>query len=704
LPGATATISVTLPSAVAAADLLVALEPATTPDLAPANGGIMPQAPQPLAVAGHPPTAAGARLPAISYQSGPAGFLVSGDVGAGGPGLATLQIPLPDEPGNWRVMVYALDGAARVARAATTVRVSEPLISTLITPPNLRRGDEADLVLELTNTVAFTRSLQVDLDLQGAGLTTPAAAEQQLLLAPGSTQTLTWRFTPEPNADAISVQVRLNDGANTTLTRRMPVLPATARAPFTGATLRNTGSLELTLPESAVRAEELELALAPSLSATLAESVQHIAALPEPSTVDRAAQALIAARLAAIVNNPDSLDWREQARFAVEALLTNQNNDGGWGWWPGMPSDPFVSAFVVEALAVNQPTFGSAARPDPRAFTYLERSAANAEPNLRAYLAFAAARAGQPLPDTTALLDSDLGPAGLAYLALALPADQAEPVLTRLSTLPGPPWSAAPASRLPNSPTAINAAVVEAFRNRSPGAPQIAAAENALAESWGIDGWGGSFSAARVAAALPLSIPSNGPRRITLNDQMLAGATTPFTTTVRARVTTTDFGTPLTLTVESSGTAPYLLAYRTMVEPAPVRAPAAILTVSYHDPAGGALVAPTQLRAGQLVEIRLQIIATQRIAGAQIILDLPATLLPLEATPSGPVIRAQINAPAAQVQFFAPQLNMGVSRQTVLARVTARGSFTVPPPYLVTLDGAAHGPVVTLAPNLIFSR
>jgi alpha-2-macroglobulin len=705
LPGATATISVTLPATIATADLLVVLEEGTTPDRAPGNGGIAPQAPPPLAVAGHPPIGVGARAPAISYRTGTGGFLVSGDVGAGGPGLATLQIPLPNQPGSWRIAVYALDGIARIARATTLVTVSEPLISALIAPPTLRQGDEADLVLELTNTVAVTRSLQVDLELQGATLTTPAADNQQLLLAPDSDQTLTWRMTPNPAATTITARMRLNDGANTTLERRIPVLPAPLSAPLAAETTRNAGPLELTLPFDPAVTSDLEVALAPSLSAALADIADRIVAIDAASTVDRAAHAIIAARLAGITGNPEAARGREAAGATIAVLLSEQNNDGGWGWWPKTPSDPFVTAFVVEALAINQSLFGTAARPDPRAMAYLERQAAGAEPNLRAYMAYAAMRFGQPLPNTADLLASELEPAGLAYLALALPADEAALAIERLLALPGPPWDASERSPLPDSPVAVTAVGLEALRNRSPGATQIGAAERFLHEAWGIDGWGGSFSAARIAAAFPLTLPTiGGPRRITLNDQALISATTPFTGTTRARVAIDGFRTPLILAVETSGAAPYLLAYRAPVAAAPVRAPAAILTMSYHDPATGALVAPTQLRSGQLVEVRVQTIAMQPITGAQLTLHLPTTLTPLETEAQTPFIHAQIDASQAQVRFFAPHLSAGVSHQSVLVRVAARGSFTAPAPRLEALDGAAVGTTVLVAPDRILIR
>lgn len=705
LPGATATISVTLPTAVSAADLLVTLESATLPDQTPDNGGIAPQAPPPLAVAGHPPDGTTVRPTTITYRTGPTGFLVSGDVGAGGPGLATLQVPLPRQPGPWRISVYALEGVARVGRASTTVSVSDPLISTLLAPPAVRPGDNAELMLELTNTVPVTRSLQVDLELQGATLTTPAADDQQLLLASGSRQTLTWQFTPDPTATSVVARVRLNDGASTTLEQVIPVLPTALSGPFRSVSTWASGPLEWDLPVEPRLTEALEIALAPSLPATLADSAAQFSAAGERSIADQAAHLFIAARLGAVNANPDAAAWREQARRVSADLLSRQNNDGGWGWWPDTPSDPFISAFAVEALAVHRSLFGGAARPDPRAGAYLERQAVDAEPNLRAYIAYVAARSGQPLPAAIDLSSSDLGPAGLAYLALALPPNAATEAVERLMALPGPPWAEPAGSRLPDNPAAVHAAVVEALRSRNPSAPQIVAAEQLLRTAWSVDGWGGPFSAARIAAAFPLNLPTGGgPRRIALNEQPLISATTPFTSTVRLRIPAAQLRAPLILAVETSGAAPYLLAYRATTEPIVVRAPAAILTVTYHDPTTGTLVAPSRLRAGRLIEVRVQTLTTERIAGAQLTLDLPAALIPLEAALQGPFVHAQITPESAQVRFFAPNLEPGVSQQTILLRVAARGTFAAPSPQLIARDGADYGASIVLAVDHIQSR
>jgi hypothetical protein len=704
-PGATATLSITLPDDVRAADLLVALAPADLPDLEPADAGIAPQAPPPLTVAGHPPLETGARITTISTMAGRPGYFVSGDAGAGGPGLTTLQIPLPREAGDWRITVYALDGVSRAGRAATVVSVQPPLGSELRAPATLRHGDAADVTVELVNTAPMTRSLQIGLDLQGATLATPGAADQQLRLAPESAQTVTWRIAAAATAERVLARVQIAEGsALTTLERTLTVAPPTALPPFNAGTTSATGPVQLTIPLDPA-ATQLEIALAPSLPAALADTAERLAAAEDPSTVDRAALALIAARLAPLGDTSDDERWRNLAVATVDDLQAMQNNDGGWGWWPNTPSEPFVSAFVVEALGANRALLGAQARPDPRAPAYLARVTPSVDPDLRAYLAFAAARAGQLPAGSADLLDEELSAAGLAYLALALPAGQAGPAIDRLLALPGPPWEGAEQTRLPSGGVAVNAAVAEALRSRQPNAPQLAAVESFLREAWGVDGWGGAFSAARIAGALPLNQSSaGGPRRITLNDQQLIGAATPLSSTVRISIPAEELGATATLGIETSGAAPYLVAYRSAAEAPPVRAPAAVIGLTYHDAATGALIAPTQLRAGQLVEVRIQTIATAPITGAAITVDLPTALLPLEAPIRTPFVHVQIAAEIAQVRLFAPRLEAGVAQQTVLVRVAARGAFVQPPPRLSTPDGAEPGPIITLAPAFIMVR
>jgi hypothetical protein len=701
LPAATATLSVSLPITSRNAELLISLAPADMPDQTLPNAGVGPKAPPPLASAGHPPQSTVPRTTTINATAGPPGFLVPSSTGAGGSNNRTLQFDLPAQAGNWRIHVFAIEGVNRVVHSSTVVAINPPIERELLAPATLRVGDEADLVVNLTNNAPISQTVRLELDLRGADLITPAATEQTILLAPFTQQPLTWNISAAPDATQLDLQLTLlSNEQRSTITRTIPVLAASAHQPSTSNTITASGPLSLPLPQTPAR----EVVLAPSLPAALAAVADQIVAQPAPSQIDHAAHAIIATRLATIGAPPGAPHWQARAFAALTQLHANQNSDGGWGWWAQTPSDPFVSAFVVEALTSTRALPGNPPNPDARALAYLTRSATNAEPNLHAYLAYAANRAGQPLSSAASLRNADLDPAGTAYLALALPANQAAPLVERLLTLPDPPWYASTNSSLPNHPVSVTASVISALRLQRPGAPPIALAEAYLRSAWNTTNWDGAFNAARVALALPLSLPTAGPNQLRINNTVLISTTTPLTRTVRFQIADSVPGELLTLNVATTGTAPYLLAYRSAAPETPVRTPAAVISVSYHHPITGVVVAPTQFRAGQLLEIRLQTLALQPISGAQISLALPSALIPLEMIAQAPFIHAEPDPAQATIQLSAPRISTGIAQQRLLVRVGARGSFTIPPPHLTTPDHRAPESIVVLAPRTLIVR
>src|SRR5260370_25320515 len=41
---------------------------------------------------------------------------------------------------------------------------------------------------------------------------------------------------------------------------------------------------------------------------------------------------------------------REMVSTGLQRIVAAQNSDGGWGWWPGNQSDPYMSAYVLYGL------------------------------------------------------------------------------------------------------------------------------------------------------------------------------------------------------------------------------------------------------------------------------------------------------------------------------------------------------------------
>lgn len=711
LPGSTATLTVTTGDAAGPlpADFLVTLAP-DLGDAAPATQALTlrPGPPAPFSVAAlPPPPAAPPAEPALTQPARPGVFLPL-DAAAGAPGVAVGRVPLPADVGRWRLTAYATSGPDRVGAESAVITTTRPLAYALVAPPALRAGDRAGVTLTLRNTSAVTSEVRVG--VEGAGLTlVPPPAGQTLTLAPGATGALAWQATPAPGAERATLRISIAAaGLRETLRRNLPIV---AEAPLAsrGTTFVARGPLAATL-DLTDASGDLRVAVAPGVRAALADQAAALAARPTPATDDRAALALIAAGLARGADSVETQRWSTVAREAVESLAAAQNADGGWGWWPGGPSEPVVTAFVVEAGVAVRAALGDTAPPNLRAVGYLGRVAPATDPDARAYIAYVLARAGVD-PATVpaalspaALLNAPLAADGLAFLALALSPNQAAAPLDRLAALTvteraAPPllrWAVDTPGALPRSETSVTAAAAQALAVRRPGAAELPGAERALLAAWGVDGWPTSFEAARVAAALLARAPQQpaGPRQVLVAGAPLIGAGTPFTTTLRAAVPATGLGPAPALSVQADTTASYPVAYSHGAAPAN---PAGGLAVGLEliDPADGAPLDPRTLRLGQPVAIRVTAVVPGPLLRADLEVALPGGLEPVSTTPRAPFIHAAGPDAGRRLVFSAANLAPGVYTQTILTRAVAPGTFTAPPARLV----ATYSPeLVALAP------
>ncbi|MCX7790829.1 MAG: hypothetical protein N2378_09340, partial [Chloroflexaceae bacterium] len=546
--------------------------------------------------------------------------------------------------------------------------------------------DRAVITLDLRNTGTGRRQVRARLKRSNLILERTAPVEQRLTLDEGATGRLTWRVRPESGAAEASISLTIvTDGQPDTLTRRIPI-EALVASTLSGATIPAVGPLEVTVERPATT-DPLVVAIAPGARAALEDQAERLAAVPLPSVDEQACLALIAARLAREAQGPERDRWAALIRDALRDLETAQNEDGGWGWWPASPSRPFVTALVLEAQAAAHATLGDSRPPNLRAVTYLSRAAPAADPDTRAYIAYALARAGHTDPGTMALLDAPLAADGLAFLSLALSPGQASAALDRLQALArretnaaNQPnlvrWTADRPAGLPGGATAVTAAAVQALRAGRPGAGELPGAERALLAAWGVEGWPSPWDAARVAAALPAEAASvAGPRRALLDGTPLPGDGAPITRTLRVSVTP---ATPVaTLRVEADAAARYLLAYAVPRNTSEAAGPIA-LDLELVDPDTGAALGDTPVQTGQIVALRLTLVTARPLRRASIVVPLPAGL---EALPGGarqPLRRATAFA-AGRITLQAADLAPGVYTGTVIARAIAGGTYSAPP-------------------------
>lgn len=687
-PAASAVLTVTLadPSGPAGADLLVAIVPADqAPDPPLTLERFRAEGVAPSAVALFPPAAAAAANPPPAPVLGLPGVARELSAGAGGAGVIVGRVPLPDRPGRWLITVYAFSGADRVAVAATLVTTSLPLELRPTAPAALRPGDEAEAALELRNTSGTTQTLAVELIGQEVVVAGQAAPRRQVLLAPGGAQRVSWPIALGPAAAAPEVRFRVS-GAGIGEERALPVRvlhsPPPEVAADAGATLIGSGPLSATLELSPTA--DLVIAVAPGLRATLLESAAALLAQERRTLDDEASLLLIAAGLARTAPADERERWAQISIETGARLRAAQNRDGGWGWWPQAPSEPWVSAVALEALAAERDLAVERPPPPARAIGYLTRMLPGAAPDLQAQIAYALARAGGA-PDTAAIPRGELSPLGLAYLGLADPAANGSGADSGITQ--------------PQDRAVLAALTLQLIRERGQAAA-AQTAERALMQRWQVAGWPGAFAAARVAAALATGAPADlgGPRRILFETMPVASG--PVSGTLRLRLTAAQHaqigGSGRVLRVEADGGARYLLAYQLAASELPATPS---LVARYRDVASGAERDPDTLRLGETVVLELTLIQTRALGRADLQIALPAGLL-IQSVQAHAPLRTRLADPAGRsLLLSAAPLPPGVYTMRITAEVVAVGRFGAPPARLSAPYDAPESWIVAPLPG-----
>jgi uncharacterized protein YfaS (alpha-2-macroglobulin family) len=372
-------------------------------------------------------------------------------------GLATVTVKLPDNLTTWRMTARSLTADTRVGQGDQDLVASKPLLIRPTLPRFLTVGDQITLQAVVQNTTAIPIEATVRLD---AGLLKLGSAAEQTVQVPANDRVVV-RWSAEAPKDGQSTLLftvsggGLQDAIEQSLPVQRFITPeVVASAGQVGAnpvveTLKIPAA---SLPSSGPPQGELTVELVPSLAAGVQsglEYLEHYGYDCTEQTVSRFLPNAVSYRLFKQLGVDDptlKADLEANLSSGLQRLYALQQLDGGWGWWSGDSSNPYLSAYVVQGLVEAQKAGYSV---DPAVLSaglsYLKAGlggnrvggrTTSWQKNTRAYILFVLAEAGAPdRGRTVALYDqrAELDIYGRAYLLMTL--HSLDPADTRVTTL-----------------------------------------------------------------------------------------------------------------------------------------------------------------------------------------------------------------------------------------------------------------------------
>jgi len=365
-------------------------------------------------------------------------------------GRARVQIVLPDNLTTWVFDARAVTADTKVGEGRSEVVATRPLLIRPVAPRFFVVGDSATLGAVVNN--ATDAPVDAEVFLAGSGVVFKGDALQKVSVPARGAARVNWEVvTVDAAAAVLTFTVKsgaLQDSAT----------PSLATAPGGGIPILDYESPEVVAtageaPEAGTRVEVI--ALPQRLTTGRGELTVHVdaslgqAALragrslreTEYESVETTASRLI---VESSLAQSDAVDEAAVQR-ALQRLFNAQNDGGGWGWWDDDDSRPYLTAYVLTAVASAKRagfTYDQSSIERARDYLIAQSSTPASElgtaaaANLRAFILFALADAGfADVGRMGAMYEQrvKLGHYGRALLALALAKAQADDA--RIATL-----------------------------------------------------------------------------------------------------------------------------------------------------------------------------------------------------------------------------------------------------------------------------
>jgi len=364
-------------------------------------------------------------------------------------GTAQVKVTLPDNLTTWRMDARAVTDDTRVGEATQEILSTRPLSIDLQTPRFLVSQDQVQIGATVHNNTSSALAVIVTLTT-ATGATLQSNAAQNVQVPAQQQAYVTWDLTVQRDATRVDLVAQAEGGGYSDATtptlaslpgQGLPVLAYHVTETVGSAgVLTAAGSVTqaVLLPQSPEAANtSLSVDSSPSLAASMLDGLTYLKDYPYlcmEQTVSRFLPNLLslrALRLAGKSSSDLQKNLDNNVLPALQRINSNQNSDGGWGLWPGSPSQPTTSAYVIIGLVearksgytVSDSVLGNGLNYLSSNLPQTTSSQEFWQNNQVAFMLFALAQGGQPADGMATDLyahRSDLDIYGQAFLMQAI--------------------------------------------------------------------------------------------------------------------------------------------------------------------------------------------------------------------------------------------------------------------------------------------
>jgi alpha-2-macroglobulin len=290
-----------------------------------------------------------------------------------GSGRVAVTVKMPDSLTRFRVVALATSSGRYFGKAESTIVTQRKINARTVAPRFLTQGDRFSLPIVVQNLDSSPRT--VELAVRAANLEGVGPAGKRVTVPAGQRAEVRFDFTTKARgraivqtvassgefADASNVELPIYEPATTESFATYGVVGAGA-APGAGPATDAQFEQLVVPPSIFTDVGGVEVELASTQLQSLTDAYWYLYRYPYECAEQRSGRMLATAALYdildafAVAGRPTRQEIEARRAKDATELGKTQRADGGWGYFGGTTSDPFVTQQVLAALAAQKIT------------------------------------------------------------------------------------------------------------------------------------------------------------------------------------------------------------------------------------------------------------------------------------------------------------------------------------------------------------
>ena len=278
-------------------------------------------------------------------------------------GKATVRLNLPDNLTTWRATARAVTADLKVGSKVDKIVSRKDLILRLETPRFATEGDTVTISGIVHNYQKEEKVTQVELKVTGAQLLD--AGQRTVTIPKDGEQRIDWRISASNFGNITLLATAKTNGESDGVELPLPVVAAGTRV-VKGESLALSEDaaqkeMSFVLPGNAhAQARTLRIEASPSVAGAMFGALDYLTSYPYGCTEQTMSSFLPNVIVAQTVKDVKSAsvstgnDLSKKVQRGLDRLYGFQHEDGGWGWWKDDQTDPFMTAYVMDGLALAE--------------------------------------------------------------------------------------------------------------------------------------------------------------------------------------------------------------------------------------------------------------------------------------------------------------------------------------------------------------